>query len=130
MTTPYGPAALVAEIHEWLKARTELDALRVVGLDEGLAPNLDPPSIVVGPPTMTPTVTAAGGGGAVRYRLVVYVVVAESDRAFLDLLEHAERVVRALDEPAGIAVVEWRPTTFPAGSTELPAYAIDIEVTA
>jgi hypothetical protein len=128
VTTPYGPAQLVDEIHEWLRGRTELEALRLMDLD--LAPKADPPMIVVGPPAMTPTVGAAGGGGPIRYRLRVYVVVAESDRAFRELLEHVDPVVRALDEPPGIAVLEWSPTTFPAGSVELPAYGIDIEVTA
>ncbi len=130
MTTPYGPASLVDEVHAHLAGRTELEALRLVGLDEGLAPNLDPPAIVVGPPTMAPTVTAAGAGGALRYRLTVYVVEAEGERAFRDLMDHAQLVVTALDEPEGIRILEWRPTTFPAGSTELPAYAIDLEVTA
>lgn len=128
MTTPYGPASLVQEIHEWLAGRTELEDLERTDLD--LAPNIRPPSIVVGPPTATPQVTASGGGGAMTYRLTVYVVVAETERAYRDLLEFAERVARALDEPAGIQVTEWRPTTFPTGGTELPAYAIDIEVTA
>lgn len=128
MTTPYGPASLIDEIHGWLKGRTELDRLQLTDLD--LTANLRPPSIVVGPPTMTAETSASGGGGPVAYRLTVYVVVVESARAFRDMLDLTQLVVRALDEPAGIRVTEWRPTTFPAGATELPAYAIDIEVTA
>lgn len=132
MTTPYGPAAFVDEIHTWLKGRPELDALRLADLD--LAPNTDPPMIVVGPPTWTPLVTASGDGGPFRYRLTVWVVEpygpdAATDRAFRDLMDHCGLVARALDIPEGIRITEARPTSFPVGGTELPAYAIDIEVT-
>lgn len=126
MSTPYGPADLVAEVREWLKARTELDALEVCGLD--LAPNLKPPSIVIGPPSWT-LLTVASDEAVSRFRLTVYVVVSQTDEAFTQMLEHVQRVARALDEPAGTQLVEIRPTTFPAGGVELPAYAIDIEVT-
>ncbi len=127
MTTPTGPALIVGEIHDHLASRPYLDGIR--GADLDLAPDVDPPMWVVGPPSMTPQVTAAGGGGAFLYRLVVYVVVAEGERAFGQLLEWAQLVGRALDEPPGIRIVEYRPTTFPTGSAELPAYAIDLEVT-
>lgn len=129
MTTPYGPAGLANEVHEWLAGHASLaGVLQVADLD--LAPALRPPSVVIGPPTATPQTTAAGGGGPMRYRLTVWVVVPETERAYRRLLDHTETVVRALDEPAGLRVTEWRPTTFPAGGTELPAYAIDIEVIA
>ena len=129
MTTPYGPASLVDEVHDWLTQATALQgSVRIADLD--LAPNVDPPAAIVGPPIAEPRTPGSDGGGPVRYRLTVWVVVGESDRAFRDLLEHTEAVVRVLDEPAGITIVEWRPTTFPVGQTELPAYAIDLEVTA
>lgn len=128
MTTPYGPASLVDEVHEHLEGRTELSELQLTDLD--LSPNLRPPSIVLGPPSMTPRTSASGGGGPVRYRMTVYVIVAETARAYRQLVDLVQLVVTALDEAAGIQIVEWTPTTFPAGGTELPAYAIDIEVTA
>jgi len=128
VTTPSGPAAIVDEIHVHLDGHVLLAGeLEVTDLD--LAPNLHPPSVVVGPPTMTPQTTAADAG-PMRHRLTVYVVVAEDEGAYRALLELAQLVVRALDEPTGIRITEWRPTTFPAGGVELPAYAIDIEVTA
>lgn len=128
MTTPYGPESLIDEVHTWLAGRVELADLQLTDLD--LAPNLRPPSIVVGPPTATPQTSASGTGGPMRYRLSVWVVVANTDRAYRELLSYTQRVARALDEPAGLAVVQWAPTTFPTGGTELPAYAIDLEVTA
>lgn len=129
MTTPYGPASLVDEIHALLEDAPLLaGVMEITDLD--LAPNLNPPSVVVGPPTMTPSTTAADGGGPLLYRLTVYVVVQEDEAAYRSLLDVAQLVVRVLDEPAGIRITEWRPTSFPAGSVELPAYAIDIEVTA
>lgn len=125
------PAEIIDEVHDHLAGHHLLaGVVRVTDLD--LSPSdLDPPAAVVGPPTLTPTTTASGAGGGVgvaRYRLTVYVVVAQTDRAFREAVDYASLVVRVLDEPGGIIIVEWRPTTFPAGSTELPAYAIDLEI--
>jgi len=128
VTTPAGPAQVVDEIHAHLGGHPLLAGeLEVTDLD--LAPNLNPPSVVVGPPTMLPKTTAADSG-PMLCQLTVYVVVNESERAFREVLDVAQLVVRVLDEPAGIVVTQWRPLTFPSGSAELPAYAIDIEVTA
>jgi hypothetical protein len=126
VTTPYGPASLVDEIHEHLDGHVLLAGVAEV-TDLDLAPNLQPPSVVVGPPTMTP-LTTASAAGSMRYRLTVWVVVQEDEGAYRALLDVTQLVVRVLDQPAGIGVTEWRPTTFPAGGVELPAYAIDIEV--
>lgn len=128
MTSPAGPALVVDEVRDHLAGHALLaGVLEVTELD--LAPNLHPPSVVVGPPTMRAS-TPAGTDGPVLHRLTVYVVVQEDEGAYRSLLDLTQLVVRVLDEPAGITIPEWRPTTFPSGAVELPAYAIDIEVTA
>lgn len=129
MTTPYGPLELVEEIRSYLTDAPALageNGLVIADLDH--APNVDPPMAVVGPPEWkyaSPT-----GDGVATYTLTVYVVVAQAESAFRELMTWTGRVARVLDEPPGTAVKGARPTVFSAGGTDLPAYAIDIEVTA
>jgi hypothetical protein len=117
--------------------RTHLDDAPSLAGEGGLvvaklehAPNvsISTPGVVVGPPTWTLHTPVIGGPA--EYVLVVYVVVAVGKDSFRQLMEHTPRVMAVLDEPPGIAVKGARPTTFPGGSVDLPAYAIDIEVTA
>lgn len=126
MTTPYGPVEVVDEILELLRGDATLaDLIRVSDLDG--APNVDPPMAIIGPPTWTyanPT-----GGGLAEYTLTVYVVEAQTEGALRALLEHTALVARVLDGPDGLAVKGARPTAFPSGTEELPAYAIDLGVT-
>jgi hypothetical protein len=127
MSTPYGVVQVMDEIVAHLQGHPEIaGVLRVADLDD--APNSDPPMVAVGAPSWTYSNPA--GGGVAEYTLAVYVVEAFGERALRDLLVHTDLVARVLDEPAGLAVKGGRPTSFPAGSQELPAYAIDLGVTA
>lgn len=129
MTTPspYGIVEVVQEIRDHLAGASDItDVLRVADLDT--APNLDPPMVVVGSPSWT--YSNPVGGGAAEYTLAVYVVEADNDRAYVDLLNHTALVARVLDQPDNLAVKGGRPTAFPSGDTDLPAYAIDLGVTA
>lgn len=125
---PYGPLELMLEVHGWLTQSTELQGesgLQVEPLEH--APDPDPPCVVVGPPSWTYHGVV---GGPADYSLTVYVVVDIGSDSFAQLMRWAPTVTRILDEPPGLAVKGSRPTVFPGGSTDLPAYAIDIEVTA
>lgn len=126
MSTPFGAVELVDEILELLRGDASLaNIIRISDLDG--APNVDPPMAIIGPPTWTysnPT-----GGGLAEYTLTVYVVEAQEEGALRNLLVHCDMVARVLDGPPGLAVKGLRPTAFPAGTEELPAYAIDLGVT-
>lgn len=127
MSTPYEPLDMVDEILELLRSDATLaDVIRISDLDG--APNVDPPMAIIGPPTWTyanPT-----GGGKAEYTLTVYVVEAQEENALRNLLRHTAMVQRVLDGPDGISVKGASPTAFPSGTEELPAYAIDLGVTA
>jgi hypothetical protein len=118
------PIEITAEVLDLLKNASALNVdLRTADLDH--APNVDPPMVVVGPPSWhyrTP------GTDPVDYALAVWVVVAETERAMTELMAYVPRVAAVLDEPSGIVVLRAEPTAFPSGSSPLPAYRIDIEV--
>jgi hypothetical protein len=126
-----GPWALMEEIREHLADTPELvgeGGLVVAELEHAPNVSIALPGLVVGPPTWTLHTPVVGG--VADYTLTVWVVVAVGKDSFRQLMEYAPRVMAALDGPPGIAVKGARPTTFPGGSVDLPAYGIDIEVTA
>lgn len=87
----------------------------------------DPPCTIVGPPRLvfesishTPT----------EAELPIYVVVANTDRAFSALYELLPRVTELLDGVEDVVIDDANPTTFPgAAAAPLPAYVLDVKFT-
>jgi hypothetical protein len=87
--------------------------------------NMDPPALLVGPPTLT---WEGYGSGPVNARIIVYLVVPENDRVLEKLGELITSVADAIDDTENAVVVRADPGTFIAGSQELPSYEVLVEV--
>jgi hypothetical protein len=91
--------------------------------DEG--DNIDPPAVLVSPPTLDwegycPQPTSA--------TIQVFLVVGQNDRALPQMLKYISPVSDALDGVTDAVVRTAIPTIFRVGSTDLPCYAISVEI--
>lgn len=87
--------------------------------------NMDPPALLVGPPTLT---WEGYGSGPVNARIIVYLVVPENDRALEKLGELVASVADAIDDTSDSVVVRADPGLLIVGGQELPSYEVLVEV--
>lgn len=95
--------------------------------DPGAA--VDPPAVIVGPPTLGWEAFAAAPTTA---RFPLWVVVAASEFALPALWELVPRVAAAAEAMVSASLLDGpaaaTPTTYHSGGVELPAYEMTIEV--
>ncbi len=101
-----------------------LRALDTVRVSTSPGMSLDPPTAVVGVPELTWERFTDPSSAT----FVVGLAVAANEHAADRLLALYPDVVAALDGVPGVVVKSAAPGTVPAGSAELPAYLIEIEV--
>lgn len=85
---------------------------------------VDPPGFVLGPPALT---WETGCSSPTSARFIVFVVVPADDYAVDRLWTLVTAVGEAIDEHTRGVVVRADPSAFPAGTTDLPAYEIQVE---
>lgn len=83
--------------------------------------NLDPPSLVLGPPSLR---WEDMGGGPTSATFLVYVVEKADERALERLWDLVPVVAAALDNVRDVAVIRADPGSY----RELPCYEIQVEV--
>jgi len=103
------------------------DALKTV---EGVrfydySDNIDPPAVLVSPPTLDWEAYASQPTTAT---VQVFLVVSQNDRALPQMLKYIEPVSDALDSVTNAVVQTAIPTIFQAGNSDLPCYAISVEI--
>lgn len=86
--------------------------------------NLDPPAVLVSPPSLN----WDGFCGPTSATVQVFLVVGQTDRALPQMLRYLPLVSEAVDSVTDAAVRTATPTIFSAGSSELPCYAISVEL--
>ena len=87
--------------------------------------NIDPPAVLVSPPTIdwegyAPQPTTA--------TIQVFLVVGQNDRALPQLLKYLPLVSDAVDSVENAVCSTATPTIFQVGSTDLPCYAISVDI--
>jgi len=87
--------------------------------------NIDPPAVLVSPPTIDWEGYASQPTTAT---IQVFLVVGQTDRALPQLLKYLPLVSEALDGVENAVVRTANPTIFQAGNTDLPCYAISVEI--
>jgi hypothetical protein len=93
--------------------------------DAGNVP-VEPPGVVMGPPTFTWDGYAEGPTEATMF---IYLVVKYDDRVFSRLFDVIENVASAIDTRVPDAsVVTAAPSTYPVGQTSLPAYQFTVDI--
>jgi hypothetical protein len=107
---------------ELLAALKALDGVRVYS-DPGAA--IDPPGVVLGPPTVTWQAFAEFPTDAT---FIVYAIVPFSDLSLESLWDLLPLVSEAVDTVTNAAVTTATPAFYTAGGTDLPCYQITVEV--
>lgn len=87
--------------------------------------NVDPPAVILGAPALTWEGVCLEPTEA---RFMVHVVVKANERALETLWELIPLVSEALDGVSDASVRRADPGTYPSGGSELPAYAIQVDV--
>lgn len=87
--------------------------------------NVEPPAVVIGPPTLRWEGTALAPTSA---RIGVYVVVDSDELHQESLMDLVPQVAAAIDNLTAAVVIEANPGTWKAGTTDLPSYEITTEV--
>jgi hypothetical protein len=112
-------AAAAAQIQE------ALDALEEIRTHSDPAAVLDPPAVVLGPPTLTWLTGCVEPNEAV---FPVIVVVRADSRAMDNLWDIVPKVVDALDSLPNVQVNNAMPRTWGVGDKEFPAYEVPASV--
>jgi hypothetical protein len=87
--------------------------------------SIDPPGLLVGPPTLTWEGYGANPSSA---RIIVYLIVPADDRVLDRLGELITSVAAVIDETEDAVVLRADPGTFTVGGQELPSYEVLVEV--
>jgi hypothetical protein len=108
-------------------ATSLVDALESV---EGLraysyGENVDPPAVLISPPTLT---WGAYSGGPSAATFFVFLVVDVGDRSAETLWEFITPVAEAIESVRGAVVHSADPNVFNSGNAELPCYSFTVEV--
>lgn len=93
---------------------------------EDLGGAVDPPAVVIGPPTLGWDTTSAEPSSA---RFSLYLVAAATDRALERLWALLPLVAAAVDAVPGAVVKTASPGFYQAGGVELPSYTVTVEAT-
>jgi hypothetical protein len=112
---------LQAVLDEIVTALKTVDGVRFYDYGD----NIDPPAVLVSPPSLDWEGYAAQPTSAT---IQVFLVVAQNDRALPQMLKYLPSVSDALDAVTDAVVRTATPTIFQAGSTDLPCYAISVEI--
>jgi hypothetical protein len=102
-----------------------MEAVEGVRLYRDPGATVDPPGIVLGPPTMRWESSCLAPSSA---RFIVYVTERADERALERLWDLVPTVAEALDQLSKAAVLQAAPGTFTSGGVDLPAYLIEVEV--
>lgn len=87
--------------------------------------NVDPPALIVGPPTLS---WDGYGGGPTSARVIVYLIVPSDDRVLERLGELVTEVADVLDAAGEAVVLRADPGTFTVSGSELPSYELLVEM--
>jgi hypothetical protein len=90
-----------------------------------LGETVDPPGIVVGPPQL---VWESYGAGPATATFAVFVMVAMDDKALERLWEYVTPVAEAVESVADAVVRSADPGVYAAGTTDLPCYTLQVEM--
>lgn len=90
-----------------------------------LGTTVDPPGIVVGPPQLA---WEGYGGGPATATFAVFVMVAMDDKALERLWEYVTPVSEAVESVAAAVVRGADPGVYAAGTTDLPCYTLQVEM--
>lgn len=112
---------ILDEMSDALKTIPDMRVYR----DAGNA-NVEPPGIVMGPPTFTWDAYCDGPSNAT---MQLYLVVKYDDRVFSRLFEVIEDIANTIDaQVPDASVTVAAPSTYPVGATQLPAYLFTVEL--
>lgn len=89
-----------------------------------VAPNLAPPAVVFGPPSIEFTNFNVPNAG--DSTIQIYLVVSAGDRALERLVGLLDSLVQAVFDATDFAVTEALPGMFSTGGTELPCYVLTV----
>lgn len=108
-----------------LALKAALETVPGVRVYTDLHTPVDPPGIVLGPPSLT---WSAHCNGPTSGRFLAYVVVTADDRALTALWDLVPLVADAVETVEDAVVMRADPANFSGGSSDLPSYMIEIEV--
>lgn len=115
----------VRESAEELAAALAGGLVDVAEVTTRLGTNVNPPTVVVGPPSVE---WETGCADPTSARFLLYVVVKDDDTAMEKLWDLVPQVAAVVDEATPGVVIRADPGVYPAGATELPAYVIQVQV--
>lgn len=129
MTEPNPILAVIKSIQDAvaLVDVSEMENVREVVV-RGMGEELEPPAVVVGPPSLE---REGFGSRLTASNVVVYVVVDKTDdtRAMEQLYQLVPAVMEAIeDHVENASCGSARPGTYPVGARDLPAYGIPVEI--
>jgi len=102
-----------------------LKGVQGVRVYEDPGANMDPPAVLVGPPSLTWEGYGANPSSA---RIIIYLIVPADDRVLERLGDLITSVAGAIDDTQNAVVLRADPGTFTVGGQELPSYEVLVEV--